>query len=153
MPAQLISSETADSMPRESLVLWTSVGLNEQSTRAGKESFRQSEYPIAWYIGLEYGEEENSFAKSFLKTIKAINSKQATVYESKNSEGRDIYGYFNDFNTFKIVVEKVVGNHILNVERFSGKVEQLDARDLLRMGEEALEKFEEEVNKIKSRSH
>ncbi len=127
--------------------------MNEQSTRAGKESFRQSEYPIAWYIGLEYGEEENSFAKSFLKTIKAINSKQATVYESKNSEGRDIYGYFNDFNTFKIVVEKVVGNHILNVERFSGKVEQLDARDLLRMGEEALEKFEEEVNKIKSRSH
>ncbi len=140
-------------MPGESLTIWTSVGLNEQSTRAGKELFRQSEYPIAWYIGLEYGEEENSFAKSFLRTIKSIDSKQATFYESKNSEGRDIYGYFNDFDTFKEVVEKVVGDNVLNVERFSGKVEQLDARDLLRMGEMALEKFREEIHRIRNRSH
>lgn len=153
MPTQLLSTATLDSMPGGSLVLWTSVGLNEQSTRAGKELFRQSEYPIAWYIGLEYGEEENSFARNFIKTIKSFDQKQAKVYESKNSEGRDIYGYFNDFETFKTVVEKVVGQKVLNVERFSGEVQPIDADILLRMGRDALDKFETEMNIKKNRSH
>lgn len=152
MPGQPVLSAPIEPMSRESLVIWTSVGLNEQSTRAGKESFRQSEYPIAWYIGLEYGEAENIFARSFLRTIKSIDSKQATFYESKNSEGRDIYGYFNDFDTFKRVVEKVVGDKVLNVARFSGRVERLDAGDLLKMGEKALEKFEEEIRRTDHRS-
>lgn len=137
-------------IPMDSLVIWTAVGLNEQSTEVGKEQFPRSDYPLAWYVGVNNGDNEEAFARKFANALREVQrstlknsaKEKVKIYEFEKN-GRNVYGYFSDLTAFREVLEKVVGDQTLHVERFSGEIDRVTADDLWEKAQIAWNKAQE----------
>lgn len=112
--------------------IWTAVGINEQSTVAGKTKFPRSKYPLKWYMGFSsHGEEEEQIATEIVDTIKALGEEEAKCDKVISMVGVHIYGYFRQPESFAKVIKVIVKEGTLEVEQYFGETKEISAKDIL----------------------
>lgn len=127
---------------QEPINLWTTVGLNNQFTHAGAAQYPRNEYPICWYVGVDFGQVEDSFIKKLVKAIKGLGTQKAKSQVDESRFGHEFFGYFSSYDVFAKVVEDVVGHRALEVAQpVTGDTKTMTAEELLKKGKTAEQNY------------
>lgn len=122
--------------------IWTAVGINEQSTVAGKTKFPRSKYPLKWYMGFSsHGKEEEQIAKEIENTIKALGEDEAKCDTVVSMIGVHVYGYFSRIESFEKVIKIIVKDSKMEVEQYSGDTKEVSASDMLEDAKKMYQKW------------
>ncbi len=120
--------------------LWTAVGLNNQSTFAGQRMFPRSLYPIKWYLSFDMkGAEIERLGDMIISKIE----QEGKADESIGRIGRYIYGYFKNSESFKKVVDEIVGDDKLEVRELNGELQLLNRENLVQKAQEIYNSYRE----------